>query len=163
MLCACDFCCGDGPTFQGGKQNTAEGVPNGVTVTGFEWLGSKFCVGICGCALVLTESFRHFKTTVTDWYLQFSNVDFRLAIEDREWPNNRNSKILNRNSFCRRVPPGECGLASSDGDPGTNGTISKTRCGASNKREPGIFASSHFMVGVTAVRGFPRFRPISLQ
>src|SRR5881397_1824425 len=83
MLCACDFCCGDGPTFQGGKQNTAEGVPNGVTVTGFEWLGSKFCVGICGCALVLTESFRHFKTTVTDWHLQFSNVDFRLAIEDR--------------------------------------------------------------------------------
>src|SRR5690349_19038682 len=25
----------------------------------------------------------------------------------------------------RRVPPGECGLASSDGDPGTNGVISK--------------------------------------
>jgi hypothetical protein len=25
----------------------------------------------------------------------------------------------------RRVPPGECGLASSDGDPGTNGVITK--------------------------------------
>jgi hypothetical protein len=25
----------------------------------------------------------------------------------------------------RRVPPGECGLASSDGDPGTNGAITK--------------------------------------
>src|SRR5437870_5186948 len=41
----------------------------------------------------------------------------------------------------RRVPPGECGLASSDGDPGTNGVISKTRCGARNKDDPGDFAS----------------------
>src|SRR5438093_7546440 len=78
MLCACDFCCGDGRAFQGGKQNTPEGVPNGVTVTGFEWLGSKLCVGICGCALVLTESFRHFKTTVTDWHnlIGDSEADF---------------------------------------------------------------------------------------
>jgi hypothetical protein len=68
MLRTCDFCRSDGRAFQGGKQNTAEGVPNSVTVTGFEWFGSKFCVGICGGALVLTESFRHFKTTVTDWH-----------------------------------------------------------------------------------------------
>jgi hypothetical protein len=38
---------------------------------------------------------------------------------------NRNSKILNRNSFWRRVSPGEYGLASSDGSPGTNGVITK--------------------------------------
>src|SRR6266576_5612454 len=28
-----------------------------------------------------------------------------------------------------RVSPGECGFTSSDGDPGTNGVTSKTRCG----------------------------------
>src|SRR5207248_9414698 len=42
---------------------------------------------------------------------------------------------------CRRVSPGECGLASSDGDPGTNGVISKTRCEARNKDEIRCFAS----------------------
>jgi len=33
----------------------------------------------------------------------------------------------------RRVPPGECGFPSSDGDPGTNGATSKTRCGCTIK------------------------------
>jgi hypothetical protein len=80
VLRASDFCRSDGRAFQRGKQNTAEGVPNGVTITGFEWLGGKFCVGICGCALVLTESFRHFKTTVTDWHILI--FDFRLPISD---------------------------------------------------------------------------------
>src|SRR5438046_9038995 len=68
-----------------------------------------------------------------------SIFDWRL--KTGEWPNNRNSKILNRNSFCRRVPPGECGLASSNGDPGTNGVISKTRCGTPNKDQIRNFAS----------------------
>jgi len=49
----------------------------------------------------------------------------RFAIEHRQRPDNRNSEILNRNSFYRRVPPGERDLTSSDGDPGTNGVISK--------------------------------------
>src|SRR5882724_12509582 len=84
MLRACDFGRGDRRAFQRGKQNTPERVSNGVPVTGFERFGSKSGIGICGCALVFGESFRHFKTTVTDWHLIFSNVDFRLAIEDRD-------------------------------------------------------------------------------
>jgi hypothetical protein len=36
-----------------------------------------------------------------------------------------------------RVPPGECGFASSDGNPGTNGVVTKTRCGAGNKDDSG--------------------------
>src|SRR6266480_2928252 len=79
MLCACDFRGGDGRAFQRGKQNAPEGVPNGVTVTGFERLGSKFCVIICGCALVFTESLRHFKTTVTDWHNLIADCRQRIA------------------------------------------------------------------------------------
>src|ERR1043166_2284924 len=44
----------------------------------------------------------------------------------------------------RRVPPGECGFTSSDGDPGTNGVISKTRGGAWNKGQFRVFASEVF-------------------
>src|SRR5207244_3129611 len=44
----------------------------------------------------------------------------------------------------RRVPPGECGFTSSDGNPGTNGVISKARCGALNKDEISNFASRAF-------------------
>jgi hypothetical protein len=47
-------------------------------------------------------------------------------------------------SFYRRVPPGERDLTSSDGDPGTNGVISKTRCGAWNKEQIRSFASRHW-------------------
>src|SRR4029434_5799005 len=100
VLRAGDFCRCDGCAFQRGKQHTAERVPDRVTITGFKWLGSKTGVRICGCALVFSESFRHFKTTVTNWHNQFSNVDFRSAIEALERLNNRNSKTLSRNSFC---------------------------------------------------------------
>jgi len=65
----------------------------------------------------------------------------RFAIEPRQKPDNRNSEILNRNSFYHRVPPGERDLTSSDGDPGTNGVISKTRCGGLNKAWIDYFAS----------------------
>ena len=99
MLRASDFCCSDGSAFLRGKQDAPEGIPHGVSITGLKWLGGEFGVSIGGCALVFGESFRHFKTTVTDWHLIFSNVDFRLTIEDRERADNRNSKILNRNSF----------------------------------------------------------------
>src|SRR6266702_655115 len=37
--------------------------------------------------------------------------------------------ILHCSMLLRRVSPGECGFTSSDGDPGTNGATSKTRCG----------------------------------
>jgi hypothetical protein len=65
----------------------------------------------------------------------------RFAIEHRQRPDNRNSEILNRNSFYRRVPPGERDLTSSDGDPGTNGVTSKTRCEGQNKACIEHFAS----------------------
>ena len=41
----------------------------------------------------------------------------------------------------RRVSPGEYSFASSDGNPGTNGEISKTRCGAWNKEHFREFAT----------------------
>jgi hypothetical protein len=94
MLRPSDFCRGDGRAFQGGKQDTPEGIPNGVPIAGFKRLGGEFGVRICGCALVFSESFRHLKTTVTDWHLIFSNVDFRLAIEDRERTDNQKFENL---------------------------------------------------------------------
>ena len=69
MLRACDFRRGDGCAFQRGKQNTPEGIPNGVTVTGLKRLGGELGVGICSRGLVFREGLRHFKTTVTDWHL----------------------------------------------------------------------------------------------
>src|ERR1051325_8190623 len=80
MLRAGDFCRSDGSTFQRRKQNAPEGVPNSVTVAGFKRLGSEFCVGISSRTLVLHESFRHFKTTVTDWHNVI--LDCRLPICD---------------------------------------------------------------------------------
>src|SRR6267143_53180 len=65
--------------------------------------------------------------------------------------------ILLRSTFILsdcRVSPGECGLTSSDGDPGTNGVILKTRCGAWNKEHQGTFAS-----GDLAEPSLRRFRP----
>src|SRR6476660_3806123 len=80
-----------------------------------------------------------------------SICDLRLNTGKR--PDNRNSEILNRNSFYRRVPPGEYSLTSSDGDPGTNGVISKTRCGAWNKDPIRDFASA-----IWSARTCPRFK-----
>src|ERR687887_1363743 len=57
----------------------------------------------------------------------------------------------------RRVPPGEYGFTSSDGDPGTNGVISKTRCGAWNKENSSDFASGEF--GGTAPQGAAASKP----
>jgi hypothetical protein len=53
---------------------------------------------------------------------------------------NRKSAILNLQFLCR-VSPGECGFTSSDGDPGTNGVIYKTRSGMWNKEHIRGFAS----------------------
>jgi hypothetical protein len=66
----------------------------------------------------------------------------RFAIEPRQTPDNRNSEILNRNSFYRRVPPGERDLTSSDGDPGTNGVISKLAAKVRIKRVSGTLQAS---------------------
>ena len=68
VLRAGNFYRRDCRAFKGRQQHSPEGVPNGVTVAGFERLGAELCIRICGRALVFGESFRHFKTTVTDWH-----------------------------------------------------------------------------------------------
>jgi hypothetical protein len=40
-----------------------------VPLTGFKRLGSELGVSVSDCALVFGESFRHFKTTVTNWHI----------------------------------------------------------------------------------------------
>jgi hypothetical protein len=84
----------------------------------------------------------------------------RFAIEHRQKPDNRNSEILNRNSFYHRVPPGERDLTSSDGDPGTNGVISKTRCGGLNKAWIEHFASPVDALLNQQFSLTPVFRPV---
>ena len=46
--------------------------------------------------------------------------------------------------FLHRVSPGECSFTSSDGNPGTNGVILKTRCGVWNKDQSRDFATPIF-------------------
>src|SRR6202043_4293428 len=95
--------------------------------------------------LVFDESFRHFKPTVTNWHnlnFRFRIADFGLTENDFAGAN-RKSKIQILKS-CRRVSPGECGFTSSDGDPGTNGATSKTRCGTGNEHQCENFASADF-------------------
>ena len=69
MLRPRDFCGRDGRAFQRGKQDASERISDSVAIAGFEWLGNELGVSICGCVLVFDESFRHFKTTVTDWHI----------------------------------------------------------------------------------------------
>src|ERR1044072_42240 len=60
-----------------------------------------------------------------------------------------NYELRNTSSFLtlpssfltHRVTPDECGLTSSDEDPGTNGATSKTRCGTGNQHYEARFAS----------------------
>src|SRR5437763_14849050 len=54
------------------------------------------------------------------------------------------SEIHDPKSSKHRVTPDECGLTSSDGDPGTNGATSKTRCGTGNEHQRAHFASGDF-------------------
>src|SRR5262249_52929325 len=79
-LGAGDLYRGDCRAVKGGQQHASKGVPNGVTVAGLKRLGGELCISICGRALVFCESFRHFKTTVTDWHILVS--DCRLPICD---------------------------------------------------------------------------------
>ena len=71
VLRAVDFDRSNGGAFKRGKQNAAKRVPNGVAVTGFKRLGDELGVGFCGRTLLFGESFRHFKTTVTNWHMIF--------------------------------------------------------------------------------------------
>ena len=79
VLRAGDFYRGYGSAFERGKQDAPERIPNGVTVAGFKRLGDELGIGICGRALVFSESFRHFKTTVTDWHLLIFECRFAIC------------------------------------------------------------------------------------
>src|SRR5438132_7124861 len=79
-----------------------------MAIAGFKRLGEKLRVGFCSSALVFDESFRHLKTTVTDWHVLFSNIDFRLTIGNRLRPEqskfeNLKSKFLPSPGFPWRV------------------------------------------------------------
>jgi uncharacterized protein (TIGR02246 family) len=71
----------------------------------------------------------------------FSNVDSRLAIEDLRQANNRNSKILNRNSFSLPGSPWRVRLHVQQRKPRDQRRNYKTRCGAWNKSQIRDFAS----------------------
>ena len=116
VLRAGDFDRGNGGAFERGKQHAAERVSDRVAVAGFKGFGDEFGVGFSGCALVLDEGLRHFKTTVTNWHFLKPESGNRKA-ESK----NPNSEVQNPKSPNRRVSPGECGYASSDANPGTNG------------------------------------------
>ena len=91
MLCPGNFYRGDRCTFERGKQDASEAVPNCMTVAGFERLGCELCISICGHALVFRESFWHFETTVTDWH----NLTFDCRFSIFDWMRN---SITNRQS-----------------------------------------------------------------
>ena len=80
MLHSGDFYRDNGGAFERGKQYASERISNGVTVSGLKGLGGKLGVSVSGCALFFRESFRHFKTTVTDWHIFI--LDCRLSIYD---------------------------------------------------------------------------------
>src|SRR5947208_15925148 len=141
MLRPRDFCGRDGRAFQRGKQDASKGISDSVAIAGFEWLGNELGVSICGCVLVFDESFRHFKTTVTDWHLLFSNVDSRLMIKNRLRPaqpqfENLKSKFLLSPGSPWRVRP-----RIQRWRPRDQRRNYKTRCEVPNKRQSGTFAS----------------------
>src|SRR6266404_2440597 len=112
-----------------------------MAVAGFKRLGDKLGVGICGCLLVFNESFRHFKTTVTDWHFLFSNIDFRLTIENRLRP--EQSKFENLKSKFLLAPgfPWRVRLHVQRRRPRDQRRNLKTRGGTGNKSNPTDFAS----------------------
>src|SRR5205085_11685824 len=63
-----DFYRGDRGAFERRKEHAAERISDGVTVAGLKRFGGKLGVSVSGCVLVFSESFRHFKTTVTNWH-----------------------------------------------------------------------------------------------
>src|SRR5437879_4888937 len=68
VLRTSNFYRGNGRAFERRKQNASERISNRVPITGLKRLGGELGVNVCGCALVFGESFRHFKTTVTNWH-----------------------------------------------------------------------------------------------
>ena len=63
---------GDGGAFEGGEQDAAEGIADGVAVTGFKRLGDEFGVGFCGRGLVFDEGLRHLESSETNWHVFYN-------------------------------------------------------------------------------------------
>ena len=76
VLRAVDADGGDRGAFERGEEHAAEGIADGVPVTGLEGLGNKAGVGVSGGALVADGSLRHFETAETDWH-----VFLRISLE----------------------------------------------------------------------------------
>jgi hypothetical protein len=66
MLHARDADGSDGGAFQGGEENAAEGVADGVAVSTLEGLGDELGVGIGGGFLVANEAVRELETSEFD-------------------------------------------------------------------------------------------------
>ena len=66
VLGSFDFDGGDGGTFEGGKQDAAEAVADGVAVTAFKRLSNEFAVGVGGGGFVFGETIRHFEAGESD-------------------------------------------------------------------------------------------------
>jgi len=60
---------GDGGAFQRGEEHAAQGVAEGVSVTGFKGFGNKLGVVALGGGFVFGQTIRHFETTEADRHL----------------------------------------------------------------------------------------------
>ena len=63
VLGAFDLDGGDGGAFQGGEEDAAQGVADGVAVAGFKRLGEELGVGVGGGGVLLGQPLGHFKTS----------------------------------------------------------------------------------------------------
>ena len=63
VLGAIDLDGGDGGAFQGGEEDAAQGVADGVAVAGFKRFGDEFGVGIGGGCVLFGQPLGHFKTS----------------------------------------------------------------------------------------------------
>jgi hypothetical protein len=60
---------GDGGAFQRGEEDAAQGVAEGVTVTGFKGFGDELGVVAFGDGFVFRQTIGHFETTEADRHL----------------------------------------------------------------------------------------------
>ncbi len=93
----------DGGAFQRGEEHAAQGVAEGVAVTGFKGFGDELGVVALGCGLVFGKTIGHFKPTETDWhFLILSGWVSRIP---RDMPSQRTGPTANGDEcICCRVP-----------------------------------------------------------
>ena len=60
---AIDFDGGDGGAFEGGEQDAAEGVADGVAVTGFKGFGDELGIGFSGGGVLFGQPLGHFESS----------------------------------------------------------------------------------------------------